>query len=296
MLLAEQVDRHRQRRALGGHLVERVQRLVDGQRDQPPPRAVHQPHVDDQRALRRLAAVLGAVQVGPRGQRHVVADAPGHVVDELVPRVLEHDGAADRVGQLGQDLRHAAPVQDQLGEAAVDLLAPAQQLELAVQHGGVHGLGDLDEPHLAAERDQRHAGVAARVHDRLRDPLAPRRAELDGHADRALLQEGGDPARLVALPRARSDARGEHELAALEQVARVGHLDHMCPAQLTVQPFLTGDHLRQGAADDGQLEYLGKGQHTFRQSFWNNTRRSVHCVTRRETGRCAELEGPDVHS
>ena len=131
MLLAEQIDRHRQRGALGGDAVEVVERLVDGQRDQPAPRAVHQPHVDQQRALRGLAAVLGAVQVGPGAQRDVVAGAAGDVVDELVAGVLEHDRVADRGGQLGQDLRHAAAVQDQLGEAAVDLLAAPQQLELA---------------------------------------------------------------------------------------------------------------------------------------------------------------------
>ena len=165
VLLAEQVDRDRQRRALDRDAVEVVQRRVDRQRHQPPPRGVHQAHVDEHRALGRLAALLGPVQVRPGRERHVVAGPRrlGDVVDELVPGVLEHHRPPDRLRELREDLRHPAALQDQVGEALVDLLAAAQQLELAVEHRGVHRLGDLDEAHGPPERHERHAGRRARA-------------------------------------------------------------------------------------------------------------------------------------
>ena len=77
VLLAQQVDRHRQRRALHRHAVEVVERVLERERQQPPPRGVQQPHVDGEHALGGLAARLGAVQVRPRRQRQVVAGRPG---------------------------------------------------------------------------------------------------------------------------------------------------------------------------------------------------------------------------
>ena len=160
VLLREQPDRHRQRRALHGHAVEVVQRLLQREREQPAPGGVQQPHLDREDALGRLAAVLRAVHVGPGRQREIVTVRTADVVDERAAGVLEHDRVADRGDQLGQDLGHAAALQDQLGEAAVDLLPAREQRELRVDHRAVDGLGDLDEAHRAVEGDDRYARPA----------------------------------------------------------------------------------------------------------------------------------------
>ena len=260
--------------------------------------AIRRPH---ELSISRTSTISAPSGVSPRSSARCRSahapsatsspDSAGHVVDELVPGVLEHDRVADRGRQLGEDLGHAAAVQDQLGEAAVDLLAAPQQLELAVEHGGVDRLGDLHEAHRAPEGHQRHAGLGARAHHRLGHALAPGRAELDRHGGGALLDQRGDPALLVTLPGARSDPRGEHQLAALEQVAGVGHLDHVRPAQLAIEALRARDHLRQRAAEDGQLEDVLEAQHTFRQPFWNKTRRCVHCRLRCNAERWRRVGG-----
>ena len=155
VLLGQQADRHRQRRALHRHAVEVVERVLQRERQQPPPRGVQQPDLDGEHALGALAALLRAVHVRPRRQRQIVAVRPADVVDERAARVLEHDRVADRRAQLGQDLGHAAALQDQLGEAPVDLLPAREQRELGVDDRAVDGLGDLDEAHRAVEGDDR---------------------------------------------------------------------------------------------------------------------------------------------
>ena len=296
MLLAEQVDRDRQRRPLDRHAVEVVQRRVDRQRHQPPPRGVHQPHLDDHRALGRLAARLGPVQVGPGRQRHVVARPRrlGDVVDELAAGVLEHDRPPDRLRELGEDLGHPAPLQDQVGEALVDLLAAAQQLELVVQHGGVDRLGDLDEAHGAPEGHERHAGLGARLDHRRRDVLAPGRAELDRDRRGALPEHRVDPRPLALGARAGAEPGREHELAALEQVVGVGHLDHVRPAQLAIEQAVARHDLREATAYDRQLQDLGEREHTNRHALSPKTRRCVHCDAERQRGgsRWPDWRGP----
>ena len=96
VLLGEQADRHRQRRALHRHAVEVVERVLERERQQPPPRGVQQPDLGGEHALGGLAAVLGAVHVRPGRQRQVVAVRPADVVDERAAGVLEHDRVADR--------------------------------------------------------------------------------------------------------------------------------------------------------------------------------------------------------
>ena len=61
--------------------------------------------------------------------------------------------------------------------------------------------------------------------------------------------------------RARSQPGREHELAALEQVVGVGHLDHVRPADLALQRAVADDQLRQRPAHDGQVQHIGKAQH-----------------------------------
>ena len=63
----------------------------------------------------------------------------------------------------------------------------------------------------------------------------------------------------------RAQPGGEHQLAALEQVGRVGHLDHVRPAQLAGEGILAGDDLRQRAPHDGQLQNSARVSMTIRQ-------------------------------
>jgi hypothetical protein len=258
VLLAEQVDRHGQRRPLDRHAIERVQALVQRQRDQAPPRGAHQPHVDGDHPLRLLPARLRAAGVDPRRQRQIVARRPGDVVDERVRGVLQQHRVADRPRELGKDLRRPAPLQDQLGEAPVDLLPAPQQIELCVQNRAVDGFRDLDEAHRAMERDDRDAGLRARVDDPTGHGT-PARAQLHGQRGHPLLDQRRDPRRLVRGLVAGAEPGRQHELAALEQIVRIAHLDHVRPAKLARDG--AGDQLRQRPPDDGQLEHIRKAQH-----------------------------------
>jgi hypothetical protein len=56
-----------------------------------------------------------------------------------------------------------------------------------------------------------------------------------------------------------ADPGGQDELAALEQIVGIAHLDHVRPAQLAV--VAARDQLRQGTPDHRQLEHIGKAQH-----------------------------------
>jgi hypothetical protein len=172
--------------------------------------------------------------------------------------VLEQHRVADRGRQLGQDLRRAAPLQDQLGEAPVDLLPAPQQIELCVQNRAVNGFRDLDETDRAMERDDRHARLRAGV-DHRRRHAAPARSELDGQRRHALLDQRGDPGPLMRRLVAGADPGGQDELAALEQIVGIAHLDHVRPAQLAVDA--ARDQLRQGTPDHRQLEHIREAQH-----------------------------------
>ena len=127
-------------------------------------------------------------------------------------------------------------------------------------------------------------GRRARLDDRRRDLLAPRRPELDGDRRRALLEHRADPRPLPVRLRARADPRREHQLAALEQVVGVGHLDHVRPAQLAIERAVTGHDRRETAAYDGQLQDVGEREHTNRHALSRKTRRCVHCDAGRQTG------------
>ena len=118
---------------------------------------------------------------------------PADVVDERAAGVLEHHRVADRRDQLGQDLGHAAALQDQLGEAAVDLLPAREQRELRVDDRAVDRLGDLDEAHRAVEGDDRNVRARTRGHHRRRH-LAPARAQLDGQRRHPLVDQRRGPA------------------------------------------------------------------------------------------------------
>ena len=92
---------------------------------------------------------------------------------------------------------------------------------------------------------------------------------------------------------ARAQPGGEHELAALEQVVGVGHLDHVRPAQLATELAAPATTSGQTAAHDGQLQDVGEREHTNRHALSRKTRRCVHCGGASPDGRVplAGLEG-----
>ena len=116
------------------------------------------------------------------------------------------------------------------------------------------------------------------------DPLAPRRPELDRDRRRALREHRLDPRPLALGLVARAQPGREHQLAALEQVVGVGHLDHVRPAQLATELAVAGHDLRKTAAYDGQLQDFGEREHTNRHALSRKTRRCVHCDAARQTG------------
>ncbi len=216
------------------------------------------------RPRRPQPAGLLRVHVGPGAQRQVVARRPAHVVDERPAGVLEHDRVLHGQAQLGEDLGHAAPAQDQLGEAPVDLLPAREQRELGVDHGRVHGLGDLDEAHQAVEGDHRHTRPRAARNDGRRH-VAPGRPELHGQRPRPARPASASSSS-GATDRPPGRARRRDELAALQQIVRVGHLDHVRPADLAVQSGIAHDDLEGARRITGSSSTSARLNMTFCQS------------------------------
>ena len=75
----------------------------------------------------------------------------------------------------------------------------------------------------------------------------------------SLLDQRGDPGPLMRRLVAGPDPGGQHELAALEQIIGIAHLDHVRPAQLAIDA--ARDQLRQGTPDHRQLEHIRETQH-----------------------------------
>ena len=105
-----------------------------------------------------------------------------------------------------------------------------------------------------------HAGARAAGHDRRRH-VAPARAQLDRQRRQPLLDQRRRPRRLVSGVGAGAEPGREHQFAALEQVVRLRHLDHVRPADLAPERRVADHDLRQRPAHDGQLEDVGEAQH-----------------------------------
>jgi hypothetical protein len=75
--------------------------------------------------------------------------------EHLVGQALQDDGSRGHPGHLAQHLLGVGAVDGHLSEGLVHLLRRPELGQLGVQHHGVHRLGDLDEPDLPAQLDQR---------------------------------------------------------------------------------------------------------------------------------------------
>ena len=67
--------------------------------------------------------------------------------------------------------------------------------------------------------------------------------------------------RLVSGVGSGAEPGRKNQFAALKEIVRVRHLNHMGPADLAAELGVPDDDLRQRAANHGQVEYIGKAQH-----------------------------------
>ena len=148
---------------------------------------------------------------------------------------------------------HPAPAEQHLRTSPVHFLGLAQQRVVPVDDLGVDLLRHRDERDLAMQLHQRQTGRPRGLDDRRRQP-AEARSELDHQGRDAPVGETADKGALFRGPGAETEARGEQQLAALEQGCDVRHLARVHPAHRTVQPFRAGDDLRESGAQPGQFE------------------------------------------
>jgi hypothetical protein len=163
---------------------------------------------------------------------------------------------------LPDDLIQRRAGHGQLGEHLVQPLGGAKLLELGVDDPGVHRLGDLHERDLALEGDQRQPAVRRRPHQDARQRPDVPAAELHRQRAHPRAARGSQVGGVAGQQRGfggQRDPGGEHQLAALQQVGRVGQLEHVNPADPRAQAVRARDHLRAAAADHVEGEQVGDG-------------------------------------
>ncbi len=249
--------------ALGQHHVTR-RRLRVAEQDQPPPVLAARAHRGDQPAGGRVVRGALGRSDGPgpglparqQGARVAPRRLGGQ---DLVREVLQQHRPARQPGHLGQHLGRRGALDRQLGEDLVQLLGGTQLLKLDVDDAGVHRLGDLHERCLAGEHDDRQPVLLRRLDHDLRQLAHEPAAQLNDQPGGA---DGGELAdvvgELVGVFR-QGHARGEHQLAAAEQLGDVGDLADVHPPHLGVEPVGARDHARAAPAHGLQSEDVGDG-------------------------------------
>src|SRR6266498_3938343 len=182
-------------------------------------------------------------------------------------QVLEDYRAPGQPGGLPDNLGRAGAGHRQAGEHLVQPGRGAQFLALAVDDPRVHRLGDLDEQDLPGERDQREIVLGRGRDQRRGQPPGVPAAEFHGQAGHADCGELADVPRLQRRFVRQRDPGGQHQLAAMQQAGRVGHLDRVHPPHRPAQQARAGQHLGAAPPDGAELEDLreggqhGRGQH-----------------------------------
>ncbi len=210
--------------------------------------------VDQDRVRRRLRLALAA-QAFPDLER-VRRGLPGdraRRVQELAVGGLQEHRIAREVGQDVQDLGYAAAAEQGLRAAPVDLLGPLEQRVVVVDDLGVDLLRHRHERDLAVELDEREPGRPRRLDQRRREP-GEARAQLDDQRGDPPVREAPYEGTLLGGPGAEAQPRGQQQLPALEQGRDVRHLARVHPADGPAQAVGAGHHLRQSAAQPGQLQ------------------------------------------
>ena len=221
--------------------------------------AVHQSteeEVLEAREEHRMAADRGATS--GRGWHSAELRVRGEG-DELVGQVLEHDRVADGARDLAQQIGKAPSVQDQAGQALAGLLPAAQQAQLPVEQGAVDGLRHVDEAHRSMQGDERQRLGLGLIDERRGQGLAVGHAQLDDQACRPFLGQGPHEVALARRIAPGTHAGGQHQLPAAQQVGGVD-VEHVHPAQHTIEAGLPGQDLGQRPSQNGQGEGVSDGQ------------------------------------
>ncbi len=123
----------------------------------------------------------------------------------------------------------SAPSHRQRGEHLVGLLGRAQRGGLCLNNPGMRRLGDPDEGHLPAQRDQRQPVLFARSYERGRQ-RAESAAQLDHQSSRVRAGELFHICAKFGRRVGQRNAGGQDDLAAGQQPGDVRQLAHVHPA------------------------------------------------------------------
>ena len=169
----------------------------------------------EQDPLRRPLVLDGLFAVG--------ISAPARMREQVEAGVLDDDSALQQLGQRAADLVHALAVEDQLGEAAVDLERLLQAPVLGVDDALEKWGHDVDELDVGGDGEQRHA-EPLRLGQHLGRELFQVRKGLDDKTDASRIRDPADqtdlgravvldrePGRQQQVARARLDVRCLHE-------------------------------------------------------------------------------------
>ena len=203
-------------------------------------------------------------QLGPAGPRRPSADRrpgrqmgvrliPGVQRQHLVAEVLEEHRPLHHGRGAVDDLGCRRTLEGEFGEDVVDRLAGPDLVQLRLDDQGVCLFGDLDEPDLAAQDDDRQVeAVSRRDHGGRRGGEAP--AQLDDEA------AGAGPGQALHVAReggslgGKRDAGGQQQLPAVQEARDVGELADVDPAHLVGQRLGPGDHQRVAGTELGEPE------------------------------------------
>ena len=162
--------------------------------------------------------------------------------DDLVGEVLEHHRGAERLRELMHDEVRGRAAEAQGGEAFPHLVARSERGGLLGDDAAVHGLGEGDELHLAVEGDERETVRAGcRLDDGRHVPVV--HAEFQHQSGETRLDEARDE-RLELWGFGRpAGARGEQQLAAVQEPCDAGAVGDVNPAHARIERLIAREHL-----------------------------------------------------
>ncbi len=218
---------------------------------------------DGRREPALRAARLGVVTgLGGPGALFPVAErllhrAPRRFADQrLMHQVLQDDRAAAHLRRRAHHVLGSRAAQRQRGERLVDPLGPAHRVGLAAEDEGVDDLRDLQEVDVPREGDQGQTPGAAGLDEGVGRPVVPP-YQFDDQGGSADLGEFVDVPADTRGVVGQGHARGQDQLAALEEGRRVRQLGDVHPAHRPVQLGQSGDDLGLPGGQDGQGQDIG---------------------------------------
>ena len=182
--------------------------------------------------------------------------APAGVREKVEARVLDADRALEEIGQGATDLVDALAVEDELGEAAVDLHRALQAPMLGVDDSLEKRRHEVDELHVGGDREERHL-QAVGLGDHLGRELAQIGQRPHDEARSASFGDPPDEADLSVEVVFDRKPAGEHEVAGTRLHFWRLHQAH--PFDLAIEAFGAGDELGRGKHRAHRLTYGGTG-------------------------------------